>query len=61
MEGVLSQISNLEKSVNKIQVSIVSFNEKVMKMDETIQDFACFGKCRHRGNAELEETNFRED
>ena len=24
MEGVLSQISNLEKSVNKIQVSIVS-------------------------------------
>lgn len=38
MEGVLSQISNLEKAVNKIQVSIVSFNDKAKKMDETIQD-----------------------
>ena len=40
MEGVLSQIlnSNLEKSVNKIPVSIVSFNKKVKKMDDTIQD-----------------------
>ena len=38
MEGVLLQISNLEKAVNKIQVSIVSFNDKAKKMDETIQD-----------------------
>ena len=33
MEGVLSQICNLEKAINKIQVSKVSFNEKVKKMD----------------------------
>lgn len=38
MEGALSQIPSLEKSVNKIQVSIVSFNEKVKKMDDTRQD-----------------------
>ena len=37
-EGALSQTPNLEKSANKIQVSIVSFNEKVKKMDDTIQD-----------------------
>ena len=38
MEGALSQILNLEKSINKIQVSTVSFNEKDKKMDETIED-----------------------
>ena len=47
MEGALSQIPNMEKSVTKIQVSIVSFHEKVKKMDETIP--ALDAGCRHRG------------
>ena len=34
------------------EIMTVSFNEKVKKMDETIQDFAFFNTCRHRGNAE---------
>ena len=53
IEGALSQIPNMEDSVNKIQVSIVFFNEKVEKMDDTIQDLdagltslnADIGKC----------------
>ena len=49
MEGVLSQISNLEKAVNKIQVSIVSLNEKV-KMDAGLTSL----------NADIEEMQNRE-
>ena len=37
MEGVLDQISNLEKAVNNIQADLSFYNEKVIKMDDTIK------------------------
>ena len=36
MEGVLGHITNLGKAVNSIQANMSSFNEKVKRMEETI-------------------------
>ena len=50
MEGALSPIPSLEKSVNKIHVSIVSFNDTIQDLDAGLTSL----------NADIEEMRNRE-